>query len=71
MDFKCLKLCSDLGQSYDLEEYEILRNALIVLFSPQEIDAIERICAACIHIGDLEVEEDDKSFNPNTPVTIK
>jgi hypothetical protein len=41
------------------------------LFSPQEIDAIERICAACIHIGDLEVEEDDKSFNPNTPVTIK
>lgn len=33
-DFKCLKLCADLGQAYDLEEYEILRNALIVLFSP-------------------------------------
>jgi myosin heavy subunit len=71
LDFKCLKLCSDLGEAYDLEEYNVLRNALIVLFSPEEIDAIERISAACIHIGELEVEGDDKSFDPNKPVTIK
>ena len=33
LDFKCLKLCADLGQAYDLEEYDILSKALNVLFS--------------------------------------
>lgn len=57
-DFKYTSVCKDLVPEKDIEDYQELSEAFVGLgFTPEEIDAIHRMTAAALHIGDLKLDE--------------
>ena len=68
-DFKYMMVCNDLSKEDDIKEYNILIEAFRNLgFSQDEITAIHRITAACLHIGQLDIDvstyDDGKAQRP-------
>lgn len=72
-DFKYLSKCSDLSRDDDIAEYKLLVDSFNNLgFTADEQDAIHRLTAAAIQVG--EIEFDNSTYDDGKdarPVTVK
>lgn len=56
-DFKFLEQCNDLPLEKDLEGYKELEEAFQTLgFTDEEVLAIHKLTAACLHVGQIEID---------------
>lgn len=68
-DFKYMQVCNDLKKEDDIKDYKEMVEAFKNLdFSEAEIKAIHKITAACLHIGQIEIDvstyDDGKAQSP-------
>jgi len=72
-DFKFLAECTDKNPDSDIEEYKFLMEAFHKLgFTEEEIDAVHRMTAASVHVGQLQLDTSTFDDGKNArPVSIK